>query len=83
MFKLVGMIVIFMFVFKIGRRMSPKVKDTTDKVLNKGKEKIKEFGTKRYYFETVTDEKGVKKRQVRAIEEIDREEYLNLKSEVE
>ena len=83
MFKLVGMIVIFMFIFKIGRRMSPKVKDTTDKVLSKSKEKIKEFGNKRYYFETVTDENGVKKRQVRAIEEIDREEYLNLKSEVE
>ena len=85
MFKLVGIAVFFMLFFKFGRRVGGgRGKETIHEIPKKVKKTFNEAreGFKRYYKEIITDENGRTKKQIRVIEEIDREEYLDLKDEV-
>lgn len=91
MFKLVGIIVVMMFFFKIGKRVRKNrdddyvVSERTPKKMKKEIQKTitDEVGNvKRYFYEIITNENGETKKQIRTVEEIDKEEYLELRDEV-
>ena len=77
MFRLIGVIVVFYFVYKVGVKMGV-IKEHHEE---KPPKKIKEKNAKRsdavtnYYYEVITDENGNEKRIIRAVEQLNRDTY--------
>lgn len=83
MFRLVGIIVVLMFCFKFGRRVggpgTRRVRGEVRSEIPKNSRTRTNDSQRRYFCETIVDDCGNKSRRMRAIEEVDEDEYWYFK----